>query len=65
MSRYPYGRLVFLLPLKSLNHNRKKKREENNREKERVSSLTFVLERRLKFKVYEVPIDFRSYMCLL
>ena len=24
MSRYPYGRSVFLFPLKSLNHNRRK-----------------------------------------
>ena len=33
MSRYPYSRWVFILPLKSLNHSRKKKNEHQNRKK--------------------------------
>ena len=61
MARYSYVRWVFRLPLKSLNSNRRKKHEHHNRKIEKISSLSFVLERRLSCMRF----DFRFYVCLV
>ena len=52
MAGYSHVRWIFLVPLKCLNYNRLlEKHEHHNRKKEKVTSLSIVLERRLRCKV--------------